>query len=107
MVGFEANAAGRLALDNMKTMGIDWVTYQGRRMAYHKAGKDEHYNLIVRATRAKLGQNPKVREVLLATGDLILRPDHHQPADAPPSWHYFDIYMDLRRELQSPAKTQP
>jgi hypothetical protein len=37
--------------------------------------------------------------VQLATGDLILRPDHRQPPDAPPSWRYFDIYMGLRGEL--------
>jgi predicted NAD-dependent protein-ADP-ribosyltransferase YbiA (DUF1768 family) len=104
MVGFEANAAGQLALDNMKKMGINWVTYKGRKMDYYVPTKNDHYDLIVRATRAKLAQNPEVRRVLLATGDLVLRPDHHQPADAPPSWHYFDIYMQLRKELQQQAQ---
>jgi predicted NAD-dependent protein-ADP-ribosyltransferase YbiA (DUF1768 family) len=107
MVGFEANAAGQLAFENMKKMGINWVTYQGRRMDYYVPTKGEHYDLIVRATRAKLAQNPEVRRVLLATGDLVLRPDHHQPADAPASWHYFDIYMELRRELQKQDSKAP
>jgi predicted NAD-dependent protein-ADP-ribosyltransferase YbiA (DUF1768 family) len=51
--------------------------------------------------RAKLEQNPKVREILLATGDLVLRPDHIQEADAPPEWQYFRIWMDIRGELQA------
>jgi predicted NAD-dependent protein-ADP-ribosyltransferase YbiA (DUF1768 family) len=100
MAGFEAKAAGDPAWDNMKKMGINWVTYRGRRMDYYTSDKGEHYRLIVRATRAKVEQNPEVRCVLLATGDLLFRPDHHQPSDAPPSWHYFDIYMEIRRELQ-------
>jgi predicted NAD-dependent protein-ADP-ribosyltransferase YbiA (DUF1768 family) len=32
--------------------------------------------------REKVRQNPEVKQVLLATGDLILRPDHHQEAVA-------------------------
>lgn len=107
MVGFEAKATGELASENMKKMGIDWVTYQGKPMAYYRAGKDDHYNLIVRATREKVRQNPRVREVLLATGNLVLRPDHHQAADAPPAWHYFDIFMQIRDELRREAKAQP
>jgi endonuclease/exonuclease/phosphatase family metal-dependent hydrolase/predicted NAD-dependent protein-ADP-ribosyltransferase YbiA (DUF1768 family) len=103
MTAFTAKSAGDAAWDNMKKMGIDWVTYQGRRMPYYEVGKGEHYQLIVRAMRAKLEQNPEVKRVLLATGDLKLRPDHHQPADAPPSWRYFDIWMQLRDELNKSA----
>ena len=100
MTAFEAKAAGDLAWDNMKKMGINWVTYRGKRMDYYVPEKGEHYALIVRATRAKVEQNPEVRKVLLATAGLKLRPDHHQPADAPPSWRYFDIYMELRGSLR-------
>jgi predicted NAD-dependent protein-ADP-ribosyltransferase YbiA (DUF1768 family) len=46
--------------------------------------KGEHYRLIVEAMHAKLAQNPRVREVLLSTGNLILLPDHIQEPDAPP-----------------------
>src|SRR5208337_840781 len=62
--------------------------------------KAEHYALIVAAMRAKLEQNPKVREILLATGDLTLLPDHIEEAGAPPEWHYYQIWMDIRSELQ-------
>jgi predicted NAD-dependent protein-ADP-ribosyltransferase YbiA (DUF1768 family) len=100
MTAFEAKDAGTLAEENMRKMGIDWVTFEGRRMAYRSATKGEHYRLIVDAMRSKLDQNPKVREILLATGTLILRPDHIQEPNSPPEWEYFRIWMDLRTEIQ-------
>ena len=104
MGSFQAKAAGALAKENMEKMGINWVTYQGMEMDYYIPQKSTHYNLIVRACREKINQNPEVKSVLLKTGDLILRPDHILPADAPPSWHYFDIYMEIRDELiKSPS----
>jgi predicted NAD-dependent protein-ADP-ribosyltransferase YbiA (DUF1768 family) len=100
MTGFEAKDAGTLAEENMRKMGIDWVTFEGRRMPYRSKQKGEHYRLILEAMRAKLAQNPKVREILLSTGDLVLLPDHIQEADPPPEWLYFRIWMDMRRDLQ-------
>ena len=100
MTAFEAKDAGAAAEKNMKKMGIDWVTFEGKRMKYRSKEKAEHYRLIVAAMRAKLEQNPKVREILLATGDLILRPDHIQEPDPPPEWQYFRIWMDIRSELR-------
>ena len=99
MVGFEAKAAGDLASENMKKMRIDWVTFEGRSMKYWTREKGEHYDLIVEATRAKIRQNPEARRVLLSTGDLILRPDHHQSPDAPPAWRYHAILMMIRTDL--------
>lgn len=55
---------------NMKKMGIDWVTFEGAMMPYWSTTKGEHSRIIVEAMRAKLEQNPKVREILLSTGDL-------------------------------------
>lgn len=100
MTAFEAKDAGTLALENMRKMGIDWVTFEGKRMTYRSPAKAEHYRLIVEAMRAKLEQNPKVRETLLWTGNLTLLPDHIQDADAPPEWQYFRIWMEMRSELQ-------
>jgi predicted NAD-dependent protein-ADP-ribosyltransferase YbiA (DUF1768 family) len=100
MTGFEAKDAGTLAQDNMRKMGIDWVTFEGRRIEYRSQRKGDHYRLILEAMRAKLAQNPKVREILLSTGDLVLLPDHIQEADPPPEWLYFRIWMDLRGDLQ-------
>lgn len=101
---FEAKKAGDLAGANMKTMGIGWVTFEGRQMEYRAAGHGEFYQLIVAATREKVRQNPEVQKVLLATGDLILKPDHHQEIDAPAAWHYFEILTKIRTELQKNGK---
>ena len=38
--------------------------------------------------------------MLLATGDLVLKPDHHQEGNPPAAWRYFDIWMALRAGLQ-------
>lgn len=100
MTAFEAKHAGDAADANMRRMGITWVSFEGRRFEYRPKEPGEHYRLIVAATRAKVAQNADVRRVLLATGDLVLRPDHHQEADAPAAWRYYDILMGIRAELR-------
>ena len=100
MTGFEAKAAGETAEADMRKMGIDWVTFEGRRMTYRSPAKGEHYRLIVAAMRAKLDQNPEVRRILMATGDLILRPDHIEEPDAPAEWHYYRIWMEIRSTMR-------
>jgi predicted NAD-dependent protein-ADP-ribosyltransferase YbiA (DUF1768 family) len=100
MTSFTAKDAGTLAKDNLRRMGIGWVTFEGRRMAYRPATPGEHYRLIVEATREKVRQNPEVRRVLLATGGLVLKPDHHQEPNAPAAWRYYEILTTIRGELQ-------
>ena len=56
MTAFEAKAAGTLAEENMKKMGIDWVTFEGRQFEYRPVEPGEHYRLIVEATREKVGK---------------------------------------------------
>ena len=107
MTAFEAKDAGTLAEENMQKLGIDWVTFEGRRMPYRSQTPGEHYRLIVAAMRVKLEQNSKVREILLATGSLVLRPDHIQEPNAPPEWRYNEIWMEIRKELRSASSTKP
>jgi len=106
MTGFEAKNAGGLAEENMKKMGITWVSFEGRRMPYWTREEGEHYRLIVAAMRAKLEQNPEVKRVLLATRDLILKPDHHPEPEASPAWSYTEIWMKLRCELQKQERKE-
>ena len=101
MTAFDAKNAGDLGEQNMKKMGIDWVTFDGKRIKYWSMEKGEHYRIIVAAMRAKLEQNPKVKEILLSTGSLVLLPDHYQEENAPAEWRYFQIWMDLRSELKA------
>jgi hypothetical protein len=100
MTAFEAKAAGDLAEANMQKLGITWVTFEGKRFEYRSMQPAEHYALIVAATREKVRQNANVRDVLLRTGSLKLKPDHIQEENAPPEWRYFDILMAIRSELQ-------
>lgn len=100
MASFEAKHAGDLGEENMKRINITWVSFEGKRFEYRPAKPGEHYKLIVAAMWEKVKQNPEVKRVLLATGDLILKPDHHQEPNAPAEWRYFEIWMQIRSELQ-------
>jgi len=100
MTAFEAKRAGTLAEENMRKMGIGWVTFEGRQMEYRSKEPGEHYRLIVEATREKVRQNPEVKKVLLSTGNLVLKPDHHQEPKAPAAWRYYDILTEIRSELR-------
>ncbi len=101
LLAHEAYAAGVLGFNNMRAMGINWVTFEGRRYEYWTHQKGEHYALVVEAMRAKLEQHEAVKRTLLSTGDLILRADHYEPKDAPPSWAYYNIWMELRAGLRN------
>lgn len=46
-------------------------------------------------------QYKEVKRTLLATGDLTLKPDHHGEENPPPEWKYYDIWMQIRSELQA------
>ena len=69
-------------------------------MEYRPKVPGEHYQLIVEATREKVRQNPEVKKILLATGDLVLKPDHHPEPDAAAAWRYYEILTDIRTQLQ-------
>src|SRR3954452_13785202 len=101
LTGFEAKTAGDLGSANMKKMNIDWVTFEGKQMPYRPKEPGEHYRLIVEATWAKVRQNPDVKQVLLSTGNLLLRPDHHEEPNATAAWRYYEILTNIRNELRT------
>lgn len=103
LTAFEAHGAGRKAEAHMKTLGIDWVSFEGQRLRYKtdELDMEKHYNLIYEATKAKVGQNPEIMKVLMSTGDLQLLPDHHQSPDHPKAWAYYAIMMRIRDELKT------
>ncbi len=100
MVAFEAKQAGDEASREMKRHKIDWVTFEGERMVYCSKIPERHYQLIKEVMWEKLLQNPKVKETLLATGNLILRADHHGGSCEAPEWRYYELWMQIRNELQ-------
>lgn len=101
MQGFDAKKAGSFGSEVMKKMGINYVTYKGKKMTYRTSKKAHHHKIIKAAMIAKMKQNPKVLEVLLSTKHLILRPDHHTSPNDPPAWKYYQIWMDVRADLQN------
>ena len=100
MVAFEAKAAGDAASAEMKKHKIDWVTFEGEKMVYCSTTPAFHYRLIKDAMWEKVMQNPQVKKTLLATGDLILRPDHLGGSCQAPEWKYHELWMEIRSELQ-------
>lgn len=100
LTAFDALKAGKAAEAIMKEKGITWVSFRGHKIEYKGKHADAYYEIIEAATRAKIDQNPKVKDVLLKTGTLTLRPDHHEDKDGTKAWKYYDIYMRLRAELQ-------
>jgi predicted NAD-dependent protein-ADP-ribosyltransferase YbiA (DUF1768 family) len=98
MSSFEAKNAGSVASQNMKKLGIKWVTYKGQKIDYGGVDQAKHYDIILRASRAKLQAHPEIKEILKSTGGLKLLPDHKTNPDSPPAYHYYDIYMKLRSE---------
>jgi hypothetical protein len=62
MTAFDAKDAGTFAEENMRRMGIDWVTFEGKRILYRSAAKGEHYRLIVEAIAGQTGtESPSAR----------------------------------------------
>ncbi len=101
MHGFEAKEAGDLANIINKKHGFNWVSYKGVRFNYkdHDSGSKFHYKIIYKAIKEKVMQNKEVKALLLKTKGLKLLPDHHQKADVPKSYKYFEILMDIRENL--------
>ncbi len=106
LTGFDSKRAGDAGSENMKKLGITWVSFEGKRFEYRpkesglpRSERGEPYRLIVEATHAKVEQNPEVKRVLLATGNLVLKPDHRQEPSSPPAWRYYEILTGIRSEL--------
>ena len=97
MTAFQAKKAGELAEENMKALGIDWVSFEGERFTYRSIKPGRHYQLIFEAMLEKYRQNTEVQKILLSTGNLKLRADHIQEKGAPPEWRYEELWMEIRK----------
>jgi predicted NAD-dependent protein-ADP-ribosyltransferase YbiA (DUF1768 family) len=102
LFGKEAKKAGRRAGD------IKEIEYQGQKI---KVGSPEHHELMKRAIRAKLEQNPEVLKLLLDTGDkpithVLKTPDGRILPDSKtiPGTVFSQILMDLREEFRQREK---
>lgn len=98
---WESKRAGDVANEINKANGIKFVSYKGRRFDYKDMGEGSqyHYKLIRGAMEAKVFQNENIKELLLKTKGLVLKPDHKIKASKPPAYKYHVIYMDIRSNL--------
>ena len=98
---WESKRAGDVANEINKAAGIKFVSYKGKRFEYKDmaAGSQFHYRLIRGAMEAKVFQNENIKELLLKTKGLVLKPDHKIKASKPPAYKYYQIYMDIRSKL--------
>lgn len=105
LVGGEAKRAGK------RTGDINNIEYQGQTV---EVGSPEHHELMKRAIRAKLEQNPNVLKLLLDTGDkhithVLKTPDGRILPDSKtiPGAVFSQILMDLREEFRKKAEEKP
>ncbi len=100
MSGWNGKIAGNEANDIYKKNNLSLVSYKDRQfLAKDKAeGSQFHFELITRAIREKVNQNPKIRELLLKTKGLVLKPDHKIGENEPPAYEYYKILMKIRDE---------
>lgn len=105
MVGSRAKNAGNLANKIYAKYALKEVSWGEQFFDYvdHSTGSAFHYELIKSALLAKLDQNLELWDLLLKTECLTLKPDHKMGENDPPSYRYFEIYMRLRSERQTPG----
>jgi hypothetical protein len=98
MADFESKKAGDQANEIMKKLGIKWVTYKGQKIEYKGKDQATHYEIIYRASVAKIEQNPRIKELLMQTKGLTFMLDHKQEPTSPPAYRTDQIYMKIRDE---------
>ncbi|MCF8060136.1 MAG: hypothetical protein K9K67_12625 [Bacteriovoracaceae bacterium] len=100
MDGWDAKSAGNQANGIMNDNQIDYVTYFDKSFNYVDGaeGSAFHLELITRAIREKVLQNPMIKDLLIQTKGLILRPDHFMSNRYPDSFYYHKILMKIRDE---------
>lgn len=91
------NNANQIYFDNK----FKEINYFNHKFIYTdgKEGSQFHLELITRAIREKILQNPKLKELLIQTKGLVLRPDHYMSEKVFPSFKYHEILMKIRDDL--------
>jgi hypothetical protein len=109
MNGYAAKSAGNYANFLMEKNNANWITFEGKAIPFATKEPKEHYDLVWHALIEKVRQNPEVLQVLMATKELKLIPDHSISERSPREWHYNLLWMDIRKlvdEKNLDLKTQ-
>lgn len=96
--GFESKKAGDAANAINKQYGFKLVSYKKKHFDYKdmSVGSNLHYQIIKKAIKAKVEQNPAIKKLLMQTKGLVLKPDHKQGLNLPKSYYYHEILMEIR-----------
>lgn len=98
MTGWDAKTAGNKANGIYRENSLSQVSYGDFFFNYVDGaeGSEYHLELITRAIREKVMQNPEIKRLLTQTKGLILRPDHYMSSKYPASFYYHKILMGIR-----------
>ena len=100
MSSWDSKTAGNEANAIYEQHKLKFISYKDHQFLSKdgKEGSNFHLALITRAIREKVNQNPKIKDLLLQTKGLILKPDHTQGEKDPPAYKYHEILMRIRNE---------
>lgn len=101
MSSWDSKSAGNAANHMYAENGFKHINYFDHWFIYTdgKEGSLFHLELITRAIKAKVTQNPEIKALLLRTAGLKLRPDHLMSENIFPSFKYHVILESIREEL--------
>lgn len=101
MSSWDSKSAGNAANQMYADHGFKLINYFDHWFIYTdgKEGSQFHLELITRAIRAKVVQNPEIKALLLRTAGLKLKPDHLMSDTVFPSFKYHVILENIREEL--------
>ncbi len=100
MDSWDAKSAGNAANVIMRDNQIEYVTYFDTLFDYVDGadGSAFHLELITNAIREKVLQNSAIKDLLIQTKGLILKPDHFMSNRYPAAFYYHKILMKIRDE---------
>jgi hypothetical protein len=102
MYSWDSKEAGNFANQMYADNNLKFINYFEHKFIYTdgKEGSEFHLALITRAITAKVMQNPELKNLLLQTKGLRLRPDHIMSEKILPSFKYHEILMKIRDEME-------
>lgn len=101
MNGYSAKSAGNYANFLMDKNDANFVSFEGEFFTFATSQPEKHYALIYAALVEKIRQNKDVYNILMQTGDLVLKPDHGISERSPREWHYNLLWMDIREDIKA------
>ena len=98
MSGAKAQEAGKKADFLLKELNVNWVSFEGKKMAYCSNILSDLNYLLKEAMVKKYRYNHDVRRILKATGNLTLTTEKDLQECQGPEWNTGQLWMKIRKE---------